>query len=568
MKNNFFKSLLTIVCLLCSISTSAYDFEVDDIYYNVVSLSDLTCSVTSGANKYVGRIVIPETVNYANRTLTVISIDNYAFSNCSGLTSVMIGNSVNTIEEYAFRNCSGLTSVTIGNSVTMIGNFAFYGCSRLTNMTIPNPVITIGNAAFENCDGLTSVTIGNSVNTIGDHAFDGCSQLLHIKIEDGKTTLSLGYGNAYKGLFHDCPITTLYLGRNLSYTSYASDDGFSPFADKKSIKELTIGNSVTTIGRYAFYGCSGLTSLTIPNSVKTIESSVFRKCSQLSYLKIEDGETTLNFNDEYTFRNNECPITTLYLGRDYTYKSAQPLFRNMETLENLIIGNSVKTIGNYAFWQCGGLTSVTIGNSVTTIGNFAFEDCSELMSVEIGNSVKTIGSYAFKDCSRLTSVTIPNSVTMIANNAFEDCSGLTNVTIGNSVTMIYDRAFFGCSRLMSLTLPNSVTMLGNYALSGCSGLTELYSLNTTPPSIGSNSFTNSQFINLNVYVPYEALEAYQSAYTWKDFWQLQGFGETGIMDVKSLNTDEKNIYYDLSGKLSGTPKHGLNIINGKKVMMK
>ena len=134
---------------------------------------------------------------------------------------------------------------------------------------------------------------------------------------------------------------------------------------------------------------------------------------------------------------------------------------------------SVTSIGNNAFEDCRGLTSVTIPNSVTSIGNYAFEDCDGLTSVTIPNSVTSIGQFAFYDCSGLTSVTIGNSVTSIGSYAFYRCYSLASVSIGNSVTSIGDGAFSGCSGLTSVTIPNSVTSIGNSAFDGCSSLTAI-----------------------------------------------------------------------------------------------
>ena len=153
-----------LALLLCSTSLLAHDFEVDGIYYSIVSSTDLTVEVSykgsssnSYSNEYSGSIIIPESVTYDGATYSVTSIGGSAFSGCSGLTSVTIGNSVTSIEYSAFRGCSGLTSVTIPNSVTSIGGYAFYSCK-----------------------GLTSVTIGNSVKSIGDYAFRDCSELTDV----------------------------------------------------------------------------------------------------------------------------------------------------------------------------------------------------------------------------------------------------------------------------------------------------------------------------------------------------------------------------------------------------
>ena len=152
----------------------------------------------------------------------------YAFSGCSGLTSLTIPSSVTEIGSYAFEDCSGLTSLTIPSSVTSIGWYAFEGCSGLTSLTIPSSVTSIGRETFMGCSGLTSLTIPSSVTSIGWSAFSGCSGLT----------------------------------------------------------SLTIPSSVTSIGYYAFSGCSGLTSLTIPSSVTSIDDNAFSGCSGLTSIYV------------------------------------------------------------------------------------------------------------------------------------------------------------------------------------------------------------------------------------------------------------------------------------------
>lgn len=237
MKQTFNKLAMVALLLISALtSVSAYDFEVDGIYYSVVSDSDLTCKVTSGDIKYTGDVVIPSTVTYENRTLTVTSIGFSAFENCSALTSISIPNSVASIAKEAFKYCSSLKSVTIGNSVTSIGYGAFYGCSGLTGISIPN-----------------------SVARIGGYAFYLCSELKGLVFEDGESTLYVSYnhnnynGSFSTGLFYGCPIETVYIGRNLSYSS----EKYSrlPFKGKENIISVTIGDSVTTIDNNAFEDC-------------------------------------------------------------------------------------------------------------------------------------------------------------------------------------------------------------------------------------------------------------------------------------------------------------------------
>ena len=180
--------LLTALLLLASPSlASAYSFEVDGIYYNITSTTDLTVMVTyknTSYNSYSGDVTIPETVTYNGITYTITSIGNSAFRECSSLTSITIPDAVTTIGNFAFNGCSSLTSVSIPEAVTSIGTYAFYGCTGLTNVTIGDAVESIGSCAFYNCTGLTSVSIGDAVETIGSSAFRNCSSLTSITIPD------------------------------------------------------------------------------------------------------------------------------------------------------------------------------------------------------------------------------------------------------------------------------------------------------------------------------------------------------------------------------------------------
>ena len=149
-------ALLLILLLFSSFSALAYDCKVDNIYYNLNN-DDKTASVTNTTNnKYVGNIIIPESITYSGTTYSVTSIGEYAFENCSELTSVTIPNSITSIGYGAFSRCSGLTSVTIPNSVTFIGKYAFYNCSGLTKMvSLAVEPPTCGEGVFEKVDKTT-----------------------------------------------------------------------------------------------------------------------------------------------------------------------------------------------------------------------------------------------------------------------------------------------------------------------------------------------------------------------------------------------------------------------------
>ena len=311
------------------------------------------------------------------------------------------------------------------------------------------------------------------------------------------------------------------------------DYGFydSPWdSQREKIKKVVIEKGVTNIGNNAFYTCSALTSITIPNSVTSIGGGTFCACSSLTSITIPNSVTTIGLQ----------------------------AFMYCSSLTSITIPNSVTSIEAQAFCGCG-LSSVTIPNSVTSIGLNAFYGCSGLTSITVPNSVTSIEAQAFYGCTGLTSITIPNSVKSIGNGAFEGCSGLTsiivkkenkkydsrdncnaiietesntliigckNTIIPNSVTSIGNHAFENCTGLTSITIPNSVISIGCGAFYNCSGIKEIYSWNTTPPSIvdiyavrgsSTNPFSGMNTLHAKVFVPEGSGDAYRYAPYWMDF---------------------------------------------------
>ena len=410
------------------------------------------------------------------------------------IPSTLGGYPVTSIGRSAFYNCRKLTSVTIPSSVTSIGDDAFYGCSGLTSVTIPSSVTSIGRRAFYNCSGLTSVAIPSSVTSIGDDAFNGCSGISTIIVDYGETfhirMILSGSGlpalPPYEAFVEKKPdggpyketvdgVEWIFSVSN-GESQVGSGSSSSPAIPKATTGAVTIPSklgycSVTSVGDYAFYNCSGLTSVTIPSSVTSIGGRVFYDCNSLMLISVDEG------NASY------CSVDGVLYSKAKTELICHPAGKRGD----MMISEGVTSIWEWAFYNCSGLKSVTIPSSVTSIGESAFRDCSELTSVTIPEGVTSIGKETFYGCSGLTSVTIPSGITSIGMDAFRNCSGLKSVTIPSSVTGIGISAFCGCSGLASVTIPSSVTNIGRATFGGCIGLTSVTILEGVA-RIGESSF--------------------------------------------------------------------------------
>ena len=594
-------------------------------------------------DNYSNSMYIPKTLKEVIITKAT-SIGDYAFEACSGLTSIEIPNSVTSIGYSAFRGCSGLTSIIILDSVTSIGYSAFIGCSGLTTITLPfvgdklenakhsnfgyffcptddynssyipenlkEVIITkatsIGDSAFKGCSGLTNIIIPDSVTSIGKSAFSGCSGLTSIEIPNSVTSIE-------EGAFDNCcslaniiidENNTVYDSRNGCNAIIKTDENklivgclntiipnsvtsISRYAFEgcSGLTNIIIPNSVTSIGHFAFECCTGLTSIEIPDSVESIESCVFYNCSGLTSIEIPNsvvsigysafeacsGLTSIEIPDSvvsigksvFEGCNNITRMVLPFIGDNLNnptevylgyFFGARDRFNNhfpsslksvqitkkvfggslsgCSTLTNIEISNGVESIERAAFSGCSGLTNIVIPESVRSIGNSAFKGCSGLENITIPDSIASIDSETFSSCSNLISVEIPSSVISVGDRAFENCSALENITIPDSVTRIDRNVFMGCTSLSSVIvdknntvydsrndcnaiiekssnqlltgclktiIPDSVTSIGNKAFSGCSGLTSI-EIPESVTNIGEYAFSNCSSLT-NIEIP-------------------------------------------------------------------
>ena len=389
----------------------------------------------------------------------VTSIGDGAFAYCTSLTSIEIPSGVTSIRDYAFDNCTSLTSIEIPSGVTSIRDHAFDNCTSLTSIEIPSGVTSIGNSAFKNCTSLASIEIPSSVTSIGNEAFAYCTNLTSIEIPSGVTSIE-NYA------FSNC--TSLNsINVDKDNQSYSSEDGILFDKEKKKLitypagkkeKEYNIPSSVTSIGAGTFYGCRSLTRIEIPSSVTSIECLAFYGCTSLTSIEIPSSVTRI----------------------------AAQVFYGCTSLTSIEIPSSVTSIGMWAFYNCTSLTSIEIPSSVASIGIYAFSRCVSLNSINVDKSNQEYSSedgiLFDKDKKELIcypaekkekEYNIPSSVTSIGTYAFGNCTNLTRIEIPSSVTSIGGGAFDNCTSLTRMEIPSSVTSIGTYAFSWCVSLNSI-----------------------------------------------------------------------------------------------
>ncbi len=458
-----------------------------------------------------------------NSALTTLS--SYAFYNCASLVSVNTldyENSTESASAYAsaslpssvakslsasvFRGCASLEKFVISDNVTAIGAYFFDGCENLATVNIPKTLTSIGNYAFQGCKkllsvDLTNITSNNSV-TIGTNAFYQSGLKDFIGFGKVKTIGANAFAeSALEGSVEITTKTTVssassaFMGTKITSVSIdAKDIPMNMFKDCSELESVTLGGSVVTIKMGAFNNCAKLekvvntsTKLTTIGGGTKLEYGAFAGCEELRSFANAAKTSEIEAGDA---------LPGIYVAGTVFKEVSGYAFYGCSSLKVADLSASAVTlaIGNYAFTNCDGITSVKFPTKIKSIGQEAFRYCSGLTELTIPTMTSSLSKLAFADCANLENL-VYNGYKSIPEGAFANCPKLNNVTLIQTVTSIGKEAFKGCSEITEMVFPSALTTIGASAFDGCSKLASLTFESSALPTIDATSFDNCASLN-------------------------------------------------------------------------
>lgn len=369
-------------------------------------------------NKYLGtdaEVTVPEEVTETGSafsgcaTVTKITLPagltnlkNSAFSDCTALREIVIPESVTSIGESAFDGCASLIEIRLPAGITEIPTALFSGCKALSAASIPEGVVSIGSGAFRNCASLTELALPQGLKKIGSNAFIGCKSLTYIEIPDGVETVE--YFIAESTIQLRCAI-----GSSAAIAVSRSNDGF--YSDDLYLRYTFDGDGVQNgLTLMKYIGASS--EVIVPDGVTKLQYSTFSECRQL--------------------------------------------------LTRVVLPDGLLSIPESLLNNCTNLKEVVIPESVTTIGNHAFFGCASLEKINLPAGLTEISQSLLGGCTALSEITIPDGVTAIGDSAFQKCASLTEIVLPQGLRRIDGEAFFGCTGLSYIDIPDGLETAGNW----------------------------------------------------------------------------------------------------------
>lgn len=441
-------------------------------FYNIKTLVDVTFSQSGNVTK-VYRDLLRGCSSVTGMVLphSLLTIGERAFSEMSRLKNIIVYDSVRAIGYNCFANDTALVAAKLSDNLPSLEAGLFYNCNKLNDFVIPQSVSAVKDSVFEQCSSLSTITFPVTVNKIGNNVFNKCTLLKEVSFNNGTNALTVGYNKKEtKGLFRDCPVNTLYLGRNLVY---GNSEEYSPFAYITSLDSLTLGSQLTSIGKYAFIGCTSIPKIFMPDNITSVGIAAFKGCA---------------------------------------------------SLDDLTLSNKLVSVGEQSFMDCTLLEKVSIPATLDALSSETFAGCSLLKDVDLGNNLNTIGLGVFKNCTSLKYITIPTSVYGFGVESFMRCTALRYIDVAEGIKSIGKNAFNGCTSLEGVKLSKNLVSIGDGVFTDCINLMYIFSWNDIPPG-GLANFPDTVENNAMLYVPKESIEDYKDSPTWEKFFHMSAISD-------------------------------------------
>ena len=415
-----------------------------------------------------------------------IHIKESAFEGCENLSQISFSKNTQSIGFAAFAGCNSITSLTlpfIGSTASEFDKYshfgyifgaetyqdnasfipqklttvsilstpyeieiranAFYGCNTITNISIPKHVVSIGKGAFAKCNSLEKITlpfVGSDNSEVGSDNY-----------EDKQTHFGYVFG-----------------------ASSYNENGANVPAKLKTV----VITEKTTIAENAFSGCKNIESVSLTEGISSIGKSAFKECDKLSSIVLPfigmqlDGTENTHFG--YIFgaedrdNNGNCVPKSL---KSVTILNGTVIdeyaFFNCSSLEQIILTDTITSMGKAAFSGCKSLRQISLPKTITEISEVAFFDCSSLEQIILPDTITSIGKAAFSSCKSLKQISLPKTITEISEATFYDCNSLEKITFSSSLHTIGKAAFQYCFKLESITMSNRISEIGDFAFANC-----------------------------------------------------------------------------------------------------